>query len=112
MTQEEAYKFCYNLDSRARLLEIHNEEELDYLRVLMNHEGNYFYWLGGTDRGHEGTWIWENSMEPVADFVWNQGEPNGGINGNCMQWYYGGGGVVGDTRCDYSGVHPLCQIPL
>ena len=34
MTQIEAYKFCYLLDNRARLLEIHNEEEMIYIKAL------------------------------------------------------------------------------
>ena len=34
MTQDEAYEFCYNLDQRARLLEIHNEEEMLFLKAM------------------------------------------------------------------------------
>ena len=112
MVQDEAYEFCYKLDTRARLLELHNEEQKEYLNLLLNHEGVKYYWLGGTDKGHEGHWIWENSIKPIEEFVWYQGEPNGGINSNYMLWSFNSGGAVGDVPWDYANVHPLCQIPI
>merc|ERR1712136_381884 len=69
MTQDEAYIFCYDLDPRARLLEIHNEDDMQFLDVLIDQENavGSRMWVGGTDRGHEGTWYWESSREPVED---------------------------------------------
>ena len=115
MVQDEAYTFCNKLDSRARLMEIHLEEQMEYLRAIIDSEGEYYFWLGGTDRGLEGSWIWENSREPVADFVWYGDNPYLGIDGNCMYWYYPGGATgpsaAGDCHCLIER-YPLCQIPL
>ena len=109
MTQEEAYIFCNNIDSRARLMEIHYEEEMQYLKAITDREGAYAFWLGGTDLGFEGLWIWENSREPVGDFVWADGQPDDGITHNCMAW--GTGDVAFDNPCTYK-YYPLCQIPI
>ena len=36
MPWHDAYQFCYNLDPRARLVEIHNPEQLDFLNILLS----------------------------------------------------------------------------
>merc|ERR1719342_1889091 len=113
MSWQDAYIYCYNLDSRARLLEIYNEDDMIYITALLGRESqNSFFWLGGTDIGHEGTWIWESSVEPVDDFVWYGNEPDNGISANCMIWYrYNGYDKARDAICDNS-YYPLCQIPI
>merc|ERR1719300_1162675 len=91
MSWQDAYIYCYNLDSRARLLEIYNEDDMIYITALLGRESqgaSLYFWLGGTDIGHEGTWIWESSVEPVADFVWQDNEPGSGISYNCMGWFH------------------------
>ena len=113
--QDDAYVFCKRLDSRARLMEIHLEEEMDYLRVIIDREGgdgDYLFWLGGTDRGLEGSWIWENSRVAVSEFVWIDNEPNNGIDGNCLYWRYDFNGGA-DAPCTHAtSRYPLCQIPF
>merc|ERR1719481_1199740 len=93
MSWQDAYIYCYNLDSRARLLEIYNEDDMIYITALLGQEyqGSIYFWLGGTDIGHEGTWIWESSMEAVADFVWEENHPREAITLNCMYWYHNSG---------------------
>merc|ERR1711915_1066788 len=112
MTQDEAYTFCYKLDSRARLLEIHNENDMLFIDVLIDQENGVGsrFWLGGSDRGHEGTWYWESSREPVEDFIWDENYPAQSIEYNCMAWYYSVESVH-DYPCD-SSYYPLCQIPI
>jgi len=119
MTQEEAYAYCYNLDPRAKLLEIYDENDLMFLTALLNEEFpdpinfNANFWLGGTDLGHEGTWIWISSMQPVEDFVWYKdalGEPHESVNDNCMAWYRNlGFDKARNYPCSDSH-YPLCQI--
>merc|ERR1719347_2279469 len=36
MTQEEAYAYCYNLDPRAKLLEIYDENDIMFLTALLS----------------------------------------------------------------------------
>ena len=81
-------------------------------KLLGRESQNAFFWLGGTDIGHEGTWIWESSVEPVADFVWYESQPNDRISENCMGWHrYDGHDKAHDLDCDGSW-YPLCQIPI
>ena len=36
LNYEDAYKFCYTLDPRARLMEVHTEEQMDFLTLLLS----------------------------------------------------------------------------
>ena len=56
MTQEEAYAYCYNLDPRAKLLEIYDENDIMFLTALLSrflqlnpNSGGILYvtWVGG-----------------------------------------------------------------
>merc|ERR1712126_712121 len=107
---DDAYTFCNNLDPRARLTEIHTQEQLDFLNIMLTHEGNNYYWLGGTDQGREGDWYWANTLEPVKEFVWHSGEPNSGNTFNCMKYYHNYDSAA-DYPCENT-QYPLCQIPM
>ena len=73
MNNEEAYNYCYDQD--ARLLEVHDEDQKDQLELVLHHEQeSNSFWLGATDLYHEGAWIWGNSMKPVEEFIWEEGE--------------------------------------
>ena len=79
MTLEEADQYCQGVE-KATLLEIDTQEQLDFFQM----ERFVIEGEGGTDRGREGDWIWMKSLQPVADFVWWQTQPNGGLSENCM----------------------------
>ena len=85
MTLEEADQYCPGVEN-ATLLEIHTQEQLDFFQMerFVIEDGRRNWWLGGSDRGREGDWVWTKSLRPVGDFVWWQTEPNGGLNENCM----------------------------
>ena len=80
------------------------------LNPVSDHEGAYVFWLGGTDLGNEGSWIWLGSREPVPDFAFFDGQPSEGINANWMGWWPTRDGG-GDDACDRT-FYPLCQIPI
>ena len=42
MHLQDAYEFCYNLDNRARVIEIYTEEQMDFLSMIL---GNYLKML-------------------------------------------------------------------
>ena len=42
-------------------------------------------WTGANDRLAEGVFRWENG-EAVTFNHWKPGQPNGGINQNCVRW--------------------------
>jgi len=105
---DDADKFCKKLDQTAQLLEIHAKDQLDFINVLLNHEGTSSYWLGASDEDEEGEWFWLNSREPVGDFVWFQGEPDSGTIANCMQ-YTASYDSASDQFC-LNHNFPLCQL--
>ena len=35
MHLQDAYEFCYNLDNRARVIEIYTEEQMDFLSMIL-----------------------------------------------------------------------------
>lgn len=60
----------------GHLATITSEEEMVYvISVLPNPLPAVQYWLGGTDEGHEGIWVWITG-EPWSYTSWNSGEPN------------------------------------
>ena len=45
-------------------------------------------YIGGTDEGHEGRWVFQHSGTPVTFFKWHSGEPNGGSSFNYLGLHY------------------------
>ncbi|XP_062605213.1 uncharacterized protein LOC134267002 isoform X2 [Saccostrea cucullata] len=44
-------------------------------------------WIGGTDGGTEGTWVWVDTEDPFTYSNWYPGEPNNKNNEDCLQFY-------------------------
>ena len=44
--------------------------------------------------------------------VWKRGEPNGGLDYNCMVLYPGASYQALDRHCDWGDGYPLCQLKL
>ena len=111
MTLEEADQYCQGVEN-ATLLEIHTQEQLDFFKmerfVIEGMDERRSWWLGGTDRGREGDWIWMKSLRPVPDFVWWQTQPNGGLSENCMYTTVDAGISFWDIACDETH-YPVCQ---
>jgi hypothetical protein len=59
------------------LATIGSVEENDFLESLLGASGNNraHYWLGATDTGTEGTWVWIDGT-PWSFTDWGSGEPN------------------------------------
>ena len=97
------------------LIEIHNLPQLDYflmeMEVVADHDGEYkHWWLGGTDKGREGRWVWMNTLSVVEDFVWWSREPNGGLAQNCLyKSYVNSYTGLADVLCN-NAYYPVCQI--
>ena len=39
MSLQNAYEFCYNLDTNARVIEVYREEQMDFLSVIIGKGG-------------------------------------------------------------------------
>ena len=86
---EEASAYCQHPDNNALLVEIWSELQLDFIideMVFLQDNGvSNDWWTGATDLGREGSWYWARSLATVGDFIWLEGNPNAGLNGNCAE---------------------------
>ena len=111
---EAANEFCFERNSS--LVEIETEQQWDYLvSEITDFIGNAAFsrdwWTSGSDWGREGRWYWTSSLNPVPDFVWKSGQPDGGLDENCLLIKVNLGEVdmAQDDSCDSYGYH-ICQI--
>ena len=96
----EAVENCTGMNSY--LLEINDIPELDFIRSLMMMKENYYYgmWVGASYQETESAYVWNNSGQPVGDFL---PRPYGALHvadlGNrCV--YMVSGRELGYTECD------------
>ena len=115
-TRERANDYC-QVQENASLLEIWTELQLDFVRneliFLTDHEESRDWWTSGTDQGREGQWYWASSLAPVADFIWEEGQPDSdGGQQNCLALLARDPFMGHDVTCDNSGhnpIFPICQ---
>lgn len=90
----------------AKLVHVENEMENSFLRNLIrgsNELKPYSYWIGLTDKGTEGVWVWRNNgtSTPAIFTDWNDGEPNDTRdNEDCVHLYFRFGHTWNDIPCD------------
>merc|ERR1712025_1367353 len=107
MNYFEAYEFCWNLD--AVLIEIRSEQQLAFLDQILSlyPYSSYPFWIGATDLFHEGQWTWTSSGKTVGSFIWDIGQPEGGISHNCANLNRFSHTAF-DNPCEWN-LYPLCQ---
>jgi len=68
------------------------------------------WWLGLSDLGHEGRWIWQNALQE-ADFTnWADGSPiDSGIENNCVSMRAENDLRWNDEPCTNSRASPICE---
>ncbi|XP_078315093.1 perlucin-like protein [Crassostrea virginica] len=66
-------------------------------------------WIGGTDEGHEGTWVWSHSEDTFTYSNWNSGEPNNAKGDeDCLEIYGQLGYRWNDCPCNGSNNGYIC----
>merc|ERR1719158_419150 len=96
------------------LAEPRTQQQVDMLKSLAFLEDTFVgvetWWIGLTDQGHEGRWIWQHDTETVYNTDWVPGSPHHGVNNlDCAiiqknfqyQWR--------DALCDRNYASPICQ---
>ena len=106
-TWEEANVYCQKVE-QATLVEISNEQQLDFIQMEMSLLGGDYWWTSWTDAGREGAFAWMGSLELVGDFIWYQNEPSGGYDHNCLCLTRGLGYYGADCDCSYQ-TQVVCQ---
>ncbi|MCB1057309.1 MAG: DNRLRE domain-containing protein [Acidobacteria bacterium] len=84
--REAARKACRALGTGIDLARITDPVEnlavVDWLRTGPTPGGGF--WIGPTDEGHEGTWLWPDGS-PVTWNNWGFMQPSGGADENCVE---------------------------
>ena len=109
MIWDDAKAACTSLS--AHLATVTSKSEQDWIQNNLTSETSYA-WLGGTDVGNEGTWIWITG-EKWSYANWHSGEPNngnGGVSQNYLaiaevdwlgQWDDGWGDTLASYICEW-----------
>lgn len=95
ITGGRAYRFCGTtvqwavartacLAQGLDLAKIQDETENQAVSAWIRANGFQARWIGLTDEGQEGTWIWADGT-PVGYTNWGIGQPSGGTSENCVE---------------------------
>ncbi|XP_052692574.1 CD209 antigen-like protein C isoform X1 [Crassostrea angulata] len=98
-TWNDAQASCKAADSK--LVEIESEAEDVFVRALaMKLTGSV--WLGGTDFGVEGRWVWESDRSAFLYSAWNTAkeQPNNYFKQNCLRLSHINNLTWYDQNCD------------
>ena len=68
------------------LPEPRNSQENDFVNIILGTSG--FCFLGLTDTGAEGQWVWSSNGSTPAWSFWGGGEPDGGRDEHCAVHIY------------------------
>ena len=86
LTWSEALSTCKSENSY--MVELNYASEIQYVGSHHSFQGHPF-WVGANDRGTEGTFIWQKSLNKVNADYWRPGEPNNVHNEDCVMMYPG-----------------------
>ncbi|XP_005109938.1 hepatic lectin [Aplysia californica] len=90
------------------LAEIHDHASLEYVNRLFARSGNSL-WVGASDQGQEGNWIWVMSKKPLVVEDWRLDQPdNYKGNEHCLQIKEDSGKYWNDLACNTT-LGYLCQ---
>jgi len=113
MTRHEALLLCEN--AGGFLAEPKSQDQVDMLAGLAQLEfdilGLDSWWIGLTDQGHEGRWVWEHSFTE-ADFTdWADGFPTAEDNvADCAIMSHDQGWKWVDMACGEGLATAICQM--
>jgi hypothetical protein len=102
-------------DAGGALVSIEEESLNDWLAERMDGSAGADFWTGGSDQEDEGVWRWsddraypgQNGFGAPGPFTaWDEGQPNGGRNENCMRAI---DGLWRDRPCEDEGAY-VCEL--
>lgn len=111
----EAQVYCENNGAfLPEMIDDELEEILVEYAIQIGDEDSVIFWLGGTDLGHEGDWIWQHSDTKTTEFFWADEQPNASTTFNCLTLTAEYGSELGwyDTKCEGWTYSTICQKPI
>nr|QEX50549.1 C-type lectin 4 [Penaeus japonicus] len=117
MPWEDAERFCET--SGGSLAKIGSAKELRaFYEYILTYSLSGSYWLGASDQGYEGDWLWVSDNSRVdrgtpfwaihnGIFGWDH-EPSGGTEENCLLLDENRKHYFNDVNCNLIH-HPLCM---
>jgi len=108
----EAQLYCQSIG--GHLAETLTEDWSNLLTSIAGIEsevlGVEYWWLGLSDLGHEGRWVWQNAIEEAEYTNWAEGFPsNGDVERNCVAMSAENDLKWSDYACNDLEASPICQ---
>ncbi|XP_074550618.1 uncharacterized protein LOC141808130 [Halichoeres trimaculatus] len=107
-TWNQARESCQN--QGAELAIVKTRQEMDFINGLF--QSNIEAWIGLTDKGAEGQWIWVDGT-PLTTTFWAKGQPNShnGVNQDCVEFWHRGSnsGEWNDENCNLA-QYFICEM--
>jgi len=108
----DAQIFCQTLG--GHLAEPITEERSNLLTSIASIEtdvlGVNAWWLGLSDLGHEGRWIWQSALEEAVYTDWAEGFPiDDGVENNCASMKAENDLKWSDESCTDTRASPICE---
>jgi len=113
ITWREAQIVCEDLG--GFLVEVRSQDQQTFLEIIAALEeeftGSRSWFIGLTDSGHEGRWIWEHSIEDADYTSWAPGYPRNYNSGDdCAALSSREGYKWTDVSCEETFGSPICGI--
>merc|ERR1711892_714757 len=117
LTWVEAMDVCDNMG--GYLAEIQTQEQADFIASIATVEENLTgvrsWWLGLTDMGHEGRWMWGHSSTDSEFTAWEPSRPNSEPHNHddCVSISMSDNYLWRDVQCyEKIAAAPICQMDL
>lgn len=95
----EAQIFCAQYQEQAgyHLVVVNDANEESFLHSSQTRFGSRFWWIGYSDEGIEGTWLWSGDASNFSN--WGPGQPDNNRNQDCAIDHYNNGDAWNDGPC-------------